>query len=34
LIRSGFDISALIPAGSFEELEEIRNGARDASIEA
>ncbi|MDP8914754.1 MAG: cisplatin damage response ATP-dependent DNA ligase, partial [Pseudomonadota bacterium] len=28
-----FDISALIPARSFEELEEIRNGARDASIE-
>ncbi len=28
-----FDISALIPAGSFEELEEIRGGARDASIE-
>ena len=28
-----FDISALIPAGSFEELEEIRAGARDAAIE-
>lgn len=28
-----FDVSALIEAGSFEELEEIRAGARDASIE-
>jgi DNA ligase 1 len=28
-----FDLSALIEAGSFEELEEIRAGARDASIE-
>jgi DNA ligase-1 len=28
-----FDVSALIPASSFEELEEIRGGARDAAIE-
>ncbi len=28
-----FDLSALIDAASFEELEEIRSGARDASIE-
>ncbi|HEV2078414.1 MAG TPA: cisplatin damage response ATP-dependent DNA ligase [Allosphingosinicella sp.] len=28
-----FDVSALIPASSFEELEEIRSGARDAAIE-
>jgi DNA ligase-1 len=28
-----FDLSALIEAGTFEELEEIRAGARDASIE-
>jgi DNA ligase-1 len=28
-----FDVSALIEAGSFEALEEIRAGARDASIE-
>jgi DNA ligase-1 len=28
-----FDLSALIEAGSFEELEEIRAGSRDASIE-
>jgi DNA ligase-1 len=28
-----FDLSQLIEAGSFEELEEIRAGARDASIE-
>jgi DNA ligase 1 len=28
-----FDLSALIEAGSFEQLEEIRAGARDASIE-
>jgi DNA ligase-1 len=28
-----FDISSLIPAESFEQLEEIRAGARDASIE-
>jgi DNA ligase-1 len=28
-----FDLSALIEAGSFEELEEIRSGARDAAIE-
>lgn len=28
-----FDLSALIPASSFDELEEIRAGARDAAIE-
>ena len=28
-----FDVSALIPARSFDELEEIRAGARDAAIE-
>lgn len=28
-----FDLSALIPASTFEELEDIRSGARDASIE-
>ena len=28
-----FDLSALIPAATFEELEEIRSGARDAAIE-
>jgi DNA ligase-1 len=28
-----FDLSALIPARTFEELEDIRSGARDASIE-
>ncbi|MDP9413280.1 MAG: cisplatin damage response ATP-dependent DNA ligase [Pseudomonadota bacterium] len=33
LDRNRFDISALIAAKSFEELEEIRAGARDASIE-
>ncbi len=33
LDRDRFDISALIDAKSFEELEEIRAGARDASIE-
>jgi DNA ligase-1 len=33
LDRERFDLSALIEARSFEELEEIRAGARDASIE-
>jgi DNA ligase-1 len=33
LDRERFDISALIPAKTFDELEEIRAGARDASIE-
>ena len=33
LDRERFDLSALIPASSFEELEEIRGGARDAAIE-
>jgi DNA ligase-1 len=33
LDRERFDLSALIEAGSFEELEQIRAGARDAAIE-